>query len=374
MEDEVREATVAELIDQDLHAWRADFIMDMFEKEDAEAICRIQLSRRHVEDCMIWMHQRKGIFTVKSAYKVARKVLSEGRVAESSRGCAGKEVWPAIWKLRIPNKIKVFGWRACNEILPTKLNLSKRKIIVDAMCPICLRFPESVVHALWECGAARDVWVGSLKILQKGGSRMVDMLQLMEYLMEQVKSHDMEVMLVQAWLIWNQRNRVVHGGKFHNLGWLNNRATEFLEEFQTTTILMGPSHGGQASRDTWQPPSPSIFKLNFDAALFSALNSSGFGAVIRNEKGEAMAAMATKGPEVSSSEEAKFLACRKAIEFAADAGFFELVIEGDSSVMKVVSALQDDFSLLGNVVGDIHHLVRKLQWVRIECTRRGGNS
>ena len=35
VEDEVREATVAELIDQDLHAWRADFIMDMFEKEDA---------------------------------------------------------------------------------------------------------------------------------------------------------------------------------------------------------------------------------------------------------------------------------------------------------------------------------------------------
>ena len=103
---------------------------------------------------------------------------------------------------------------------------------------------------------------------------------------------------------------------------------------------MGPSHGGQASQDTWQPPPPSIFKLNFDAALFSALNSLGFGVVIRNEKGEVMAAMTTKGPEVSSSEEAEFLACRKAIEFAVDAGLFELVIEGDnSSVMKVVSAL-----------------------------------
>ncbi|XP_030927622.1 uncharacterized protein LOC115953929 [Quercus lobata] len=101
---------------------------------------------------------------------------------------------------------------------------------------------------------------------------------------------------------------------------------------------------------------------------------SSIGAVIRNEKGEVMAAMAAKGPEISSSEEAEFLACRKAIEFAVDAGFSELVIEGDnSSVMKVVSASQDDFSLLGNVVGDIHHLVRNLQWVRIECTRCGGN-
>ena len=193
---------------------------------------------------MIWMHQRKGIFIVKFAYKVARAVLSEGKVVESSRGCAGKDLWPAIWKLRIPNKIKVFGWRACNEILPTRLNLSKRKIIANAMCPICLRFPESVVHVLWDCGAARDVWAGSLKILQKGGSGMVDMLQLMEYLMERVESHDLEVVLVQAWLIWNQRNRVVHGGKFHNPGWLNNRAAEFLEEFRTASILMGPPQGG----------------------------------------------------------------------------------------------------------------------------------
>ena len=34
-----------------------------------------------------------------------------------------------------------------------------------------------------------------------------------------------------------------------------------------------------------------------------------------------MAAMAAKGPDVSCSMEAELLACRKAIEFAVDAGF-----------------------------------------------------
>ena len=87
-----------------------------------------------------------------------------------------------------------------------------------------------------------------------------------------------------------------------------------------------------------------------------------------------MAAMAAKGPKVSSSEEAELLACQKSIEFAVDVGFSELVIEGDnSSVMKAILAMQEDLSLLGNVIGDIHHLIRNLQWVRIECTRRGGN-
>ena len=94
----------------------------------------------------------------------------------------------------------------------------------------------------------------------------------------------------------------------------------------------------------------------------------------RMKKGEVMVAMATKGPEVFCSKKAELFTCRKAIEFAADTSFYELIIEGDNcSVMKVVSALQDDHSLLGNVLGDVHHLVRNLQWVRIECTRRGGN-
>ena len=53
IKDEVREVTVVELIDHELHAWRFGFIMDMFEQEDAKAICRIQLSRRDVEDTII---------------------------------------------------------------------------------------------------------------------------------------------------------------------------------------------------------------------------------------------------------------------------------------------------------------------------------
>nr|XP_023908121.1 uncharacterized protein LOC112019810 [Quercus suber] len=44
VKDEVREVIVVELIDQELHAWRADFIIEMLKKEDSEAICRIQLS------------------------------------------------------------------------------------------------------------------------------------------------------------------------------------------------------------------------------------------------------------------------------------------------------------------------------------------
>lgn len=122
-------------------------------------------------------------------------------MAESSSGCAGKRVWAALCKLEIPNKVKVFGWKACNEILPTKMNLAKRRIIADAVCLICTRFQEIAMHVLWGCDAAQDVWTGSSKSLQKGNHGMIDTFQLLEYLMERLALEDLELMLVQAWLI-----------------------------------------------------------------------------------------------------------------------------------------------------------------------------
>ncbi|KAL0008685.1 hypothetical protein SO802_010187 [Lithocarpus litseifolius] len=100
----------------------------------------------------------------------------------------------------------------------------------------------------------------------------------------------------------------------------------------------------------------------------------GFGAIIRNDKGEVMAEMTAGGPPVSSSEEAELLACRKAMEFTTNAGFSKLVIEEDNSnVMRAISSSMADLSLLGNVVDDVRHLVLGLDWVNFSFIWRGGN-
>ena len=117
-----------------------------------------------------------------------------------------------------------------------------------------------------------------------------------------------------------------------------------------------------------------VYKLNFDVAVFFGLDRTRFEAVVRNDKGEVMATMSTKGPPVFCSEEVEFLAYRKAIEFAMDAGFSKFIVEGDnSSVMQAISSPNEDESLMGNVVGDIQQMLRGLHWVNVEFTRRGGN-
>jgi hypothetical protein len=66
--------------------------------------------------------------------------------------------WSRLWKLKISHSIILFLWRASNEILPTKSNLCKKKVISDLLCPMCGIEAETSGHVLWLCDVARVVW------------------------------------------------------------------------------------------------------------------------------------------------------------------------------------------------------------------------
>ncbi|XP_075665318.1 uncharacterized protein LOC142634977 [Castanea sativa] len=108
--------------------------------------------------------------------------------------------------------------------------------------------------------------------------------------------------------------------------------------------------------------------------MFVENTSSGFGAVIRNSRGEVMAAMTAKGPAVQCSKEAELLACRKAMEFATDTSFTTLIVEGDSvNATRSITSTKDNQSAFGHIVGNIWHLMGALEWVSVSCTKKNGN-
>ena len=139
--------------------------MAKFNRDEAEVVCRIPLSRWVVEDSMVWLHNRRGVCTVRFGYHLARQVLRAESRAEASNIGGWQLAWRALWKLKLPGKIKIFGWRACHDVLPTQVNLAKRKIISDTLCHCCKSVPEDTLHVIWGCDAAQDVWTGSLNVL-----------------------------------------------------------------------------------------------------------------------------------------------------------------------------------------------------------------
>lgn len=48
--------------------------------------------------------------------------------------------------------------------------MDRRKIVKDALCPICNREVESIGHSLWSCSAAIDVWAKQQNPVQKWSS------------------------------------------------------------------------------------------------------------------------------------------------------------------------------------------------------------
>ena len=108
--------------------------------------------------------------------------------------------------------------------------------------------------------------------------------------------------------------------------------------------------------------------------MFNGLNASGFGVVVSNDKGEVMAALAARGPSVQDSEEAEVLACRRAVEFAMEAGFTEIILEGDNvNVMKAIMGPGTNSSRLGYVYEYICCIGRGFRAFSVSHVRRTAN-
>lgn len=128
---------------------------------DRDAILGIPLSSSNTQDILIWVENKNGKFTVKSAYALALEDKACATRADCSNETVRRKIWKSIWLLKIPQKIKRFAWKAGRGILATKSNLAKRKITSDGICELCGHNEETVCHLLWSYDHAKEVWNNS---------------------------------------------------------------------------------------------------------------------------------------------------------------------------------------------------------------------
>nr|POF25158.1 putative ribonuclease h protein [Quercus suber] len=123
----------------------------------ASRIRAIPLCWTNQEDILIWPACKDENYSTKRGYQLFCKYEISG-AASSSDSLEQSLFWKRIWKLHIPNKIKMFLWRVCSNALPTLVNLKKRKILEDAKCKACLMAEENTLHAIWDCEKLHHIW------------------------------------------------------------------------------------------------------------------------------------------------------------------------------------------------------------------------
>lgn len=112
---------VSSLIDEETRRWRADLIRTLFLPFEADTILRIPLSYSLPDDNIVWIGNRWGEFSVKSAYYVALSTVENLEGGESSTGDTRTPLGKKMWQLKIPPKVRIFAWKACMNGLPTLL-------------------------------------------------------------------------------------------------------------------------------------------------------------------------------------------------------------------------------------------------------------
>jgi hypothetical protein len=77
----------------------------------------------HSEDFVACHYKKNGLFSVRSAYRLATQIHhGVGVVNSTSNSDQGCDAWKKVWRVKVSSKVSVFAWRIINNGLPTPVN------------------------------------------------------------------------------------------------------------------------------------------------------------------------------------------------------------------------------------------------------------
>lgn len=207
---------VSDLIDNATASWNENLLEERFFGIDKEAILNIPISSRVLPDFWSWHYEKKGVFTVRSAYRLLCATKQQRTDwLESNPGHSNlvgdQHSWTKLWGATVPSKIKVFAWRLARTSLPTS-NVRKHRNMADTPeCSICRAAIDTWRHSLFDCRMARCVWaLADEELTEVAISNRTDDAKLwMLWLVDTLPEEDFTRVLVTMWAIWWARRRAI---------------------------------------------------------------------------------------------------------------------------------------------------------------------
>ncbi|BFG37837.1 hypothetical protein CerSpe_241110 [Prunus speciosa] len=256
--------------------WIMPLLTSLFLPLDVDEILRVPLSLRSPPDCLIWHFDRKGKFSVKSAYRVALTLSTDPDPPSSSiSGMA--QLWKWVWNAKLPEKIKLCTWRGIHDILPTCCALSKRRVSLPHLgCCVCGGAKESTLHILRNCLFAQAVWHLLPGLLSS--DRHAD-LPLPDWLLvswSELNSNALALSMVVMWALWSNRNDVTWRSTQRQPHDLVQFVLQYMEEFRCANDQPTGSHASLGA-SCWSWPHSGTIKINFDGAFRTGSTGGGGG-------------------------------------------------------------------------------------------------
>ncbi|KAK9020220.1 hypothetical protein V6N11_054710 [Hibiscus sabdariffa] len=128
--------------------WYIDKLSRIFTVEAISHIFSVKSSNpTDINDTIIWRWNKQNKFKIDSAYsRIVHNTWEEKH-----------PIWDHIWKIQIPQRIRLFLWLAYRECLMTNNERVCCSFGSSASCPRCLSDMESTIHALHDCKEAKEI-------------------------------------------------------------------------------------------------------------------------------------------------------------------------------------------------------------------------
>ena len=193
------------------------------------------------------------------------------RGASSDAGLV-RRFWKKVWSLPVPHKTRHFVWRACREALPTKVNLARRKVVLDDTCEACGLMAESAGHVLWGCVKAQEAWSCSKLVGLVDRYECFSFMDLLwkMVIIDRVEEEKVARTVTIAWALWFHRNEIRLGGARKAGKDVVRWATQYLEEYWAANESERSVPVVLERILSWLPPRANWFKINVDGAVFAS--------------------------------------------------------------------------------------------------------
>jgi hypothetical protein len=175
------------------------------------------LCTRRVADFWAWHEENRGIFSVRSAYRmILRTKLAREAWLQEDEGSSHVQnesnKWSTIWHIQVPSKLKLFVWRLARQSMPTSEVLKHRKMAQEDTCLLC-GATDRWRHALLTCPMSGSVWaLAPDDLVQHMVDRQEEIPKHWLFALHEILSTDLFVRLVvTAWAIWGARRKAIYG-------------------------------------------------------------------------------------------------------------------------------------------------------------------
>ncbi|KAK1273796.1 hypothetical protein QJS04_geneDACA015179 [Acorus gramineus] len=332
-------------------------------------------------DTLVWPHYPTGLLTTPYAWNFLRQKRDKPKWCK----------W--IWQKYQPPTYSACTWLALLDKAPTLTNLQRKGLVREVTSLMCKSEVETVDHLYLKCPFAAFIWSLVLRKMGLQRPRLAGLQAFVDWLDQTfpigAPQHIMQVAFVAAIrCLWKERcTRLFQGRETHKLQVLKSLYSSVTNCFRGRSLIENNMDLVQliaknwdvliTAREfipteiSWLPPLEGWFKSNSDGSLTS--DRAGYGAIVRNCKGEPLRVVAVQEQRLSSINVLEYKAILAGLRLCQQLSLTHVHFESDSTT--TVNWLQGKGCFPWQLLRDKHDMQARLadlsEWKMSHSYREG---